>query len=47
VPRVFRKSYTAPIPEGAERTTLKGKKGEPVPAVRFKGPAGQPSSQMR
>jgi excisionase family DNA binding protein len=42
VPRVFRKSYTRPIPDGAERTTLKGKKGEPVPAVRFKGPDGKP-----
>jgi integrase len=42
MPRVFRQQYTRPIPEGAQRVTLKGKNGKPDrPAVRFKGPGGK------
>jgi excisionase family DNA binding protein len=40
--RVFRQQYTRPIPEGAERVTVKGKKGKQVEAVRFKGADGKP-----
>src|SRR6516164_427525 len=36
MPRVFRKVYTRPIPQGAECITLKGK-----PAVRFKDASGK------
>ena len=40
--RVFRQQYTRPIPEGAERVVLKGKKGKPDrPGVRFHDDAGQ------
>lgn len=41
MPRVFRQQYTRPIPEDAERVTTKNKKGQLVPAVRFKGPDGK------
>jgi integrase len=41
VPRVFRQQYTRPIPPGAERVTIKNRKGEPVAAVRFKGGDGK------
>jgi integrase len=42
MPRVFHQQDTRPIPEGAERTTVKDKKtGEDKPAVRFKGPDGK------
>jgi integrase len=41
MPRVFRQQYTRPIPEGAQRLTVKNKKGEEVPAVRFKGADGK------
>ena len=41
MPRVFRQQYTRPIPPNAERVTIENKKGEPVPAVRFKGPDGK------
>ena len=39
--RVFRQQYTRPIPADAERVTIKNKKGESVPAVRFKGSDGK------
>ena len=39
--RVFRQQYTRPIPEDAQHTTIKNKKGEQVPAVRFKGSDGK------
>jgi hypothetical protein len=39
--RVFRKSYTRPIPDGAEHTTVKDRQGNDVPAVRFKGDDGK------
>ncbi len=39
--RVFKKTYTRAIPEGAERVTAKSKKGADVPAVRFKGEDGK------
>jgi excisionase family DNA binding protein len=41
VPRVFRQQYTRPIPPEAVRVTIKNKKDEPVPAVRFKGSDGR------
>jgi excisionase family DNA binding protein len=41
VPRVFRQQYTRLIPPDAQRVTVKNKKGEPVPAVRFKGSDGK------
>ncbi len=41
MPRVFRQQYTRPIPEDAQRVTIKNKKGEDVPAVRFRGPDGK------
>ncbi len=41
MPRVFRQQYTRPIPPDAERVTVKNKKGEPVPAARFKGSDGK------
>jgi hypothetical protein len=41
VPRVFRQQYTRPIPPDAERVTIKNKKGESVPAVRFRGSDGK------
>ena len=35
MPRVFRQQHTKPIPEGAERVTIKDKKtGEDRPAAR-------------
>ena len=39
--RVFRQQYTRPIPADAQRVTIKNKKGESVPAVRFKGSDGK------
>ncbi len=42
MPRVFRRTYSTPIPAGAERVTLKGKSGTTRPAVRFPGPDGKP-----
>jgi integrase len=39
--RVFRQQYTRPIPPDAQHVTVKNKKGEPVPAVRFKGSDGK------
>lgn len=44
MPRVFKKTYTRPIPDGAQRVTLLRKvRGKDVqgPAVRFKGPDGK------
>jgi integrase/recombinase XerC len=41
MPRVFRQQYTRPIPPNAQRVTIKNKKGEEVPAVRFKGSDGK------
>jgi integrase len=41
MPRVFRQQYTRPSPEGAQRVTVTNKKGESVPAVRFKGGDGK------
>src|SRR5262245_53538006 len=37
---VFRKTYTAPIPDGAEHFTIT-KKDKEIPAVRFKGDDGK------
>jgi hypothetical protein len=42
MPRVFRQTYSAPIPDGAEPITVKGKNGKERPAVRFPGPSGKP-----
>ncbi len=39
--RVFRQQYTRPIPPDAQRVTIHNKKGESVPAVRFKGADGK------
>jgi hypothetical protein len=41
MPRVFRQQYTRPIPEGAKRITVTGKKGRTVEAVRFVGNDGK------
>ena len=41
MPRVFRQQYTRPIPADAQQVTVSNKKGEPVPAVRFKGADGK------
>ena len=41
MPRVFRQQYTRPIPPDAVRVTMNNKKGELVPAVRFRGPDGK------
>ncbi len=44
MPRVFRQSYSAPIPADARHTTMKVRrrgKDQEVPAVRFKGPDGR------
>ena len=41
MPRVFRQQYTRPIPPNAERVTIENKKGEPVPAVRFRASDGK------
>lgn len=41
MPKVFRRKYTRPIPANAKRVTIKGKHGEDVPAVRFKGRDGR------
>ena len=44
MPRVYRQQYTRPIPEGAERVTVKVKKGgkeKEIPAVRFKDAGGK------
>ncbi|MCI0460338.1 MAG: helix-turn-helix domain-containing protein [Gemmataceae bacterium] len=41
MPRVFRQLYTRPIPADAERVTIRNKKGETVPAVRFRGSDGK------
>jgi excisionase family DNA binding protein len=41
VPRVFRQQYTRPIPPDAVPVTVKNKKGEAAPAVRFKGSDGK------
>ena len=44
MPHVFRKTYSRPIPEGAQRTTMKvRKRGKDleVQAVRFKGDDGR------
>jgi len=39
--RVFRQQYTRPIPPDAQRVTIHNKKGESVPAVRFRGSDGK------
>ena len=39
--RVFKQTYSTPIPPGAERITLKCKNGKTRPAVRFPGPDGK------
>jgi hypothetical protein len=41
MPRVFRQHYTRPIPFDAQHITIRSKKGEPVPAVRFRGSDGK------
>ncbi len=41
MPRVFRQQYTRPIPADAVHVTMTTKKGEEVPAVRFRGPDGK------
>jgi hypothetical protein len=41
MPHVFRQTYSTPIPDGAERVTVKGKDGTRRPAVRFRGPDGK------
>jgi hypothetical protein len=41
MPRVFRQQYTRPIPPDAQHVTITNKKGQQVPAVRFKGADGK------
>jgi integrase len=41
MPRVFRQQYTRPIPSDAKHVTVRNKKGEVVPAVRFRGSDGK------
>jgi integrase len=41
MPRVFRQQYTRPIPPDAQHLTITNKKGQQVPAVRFKGSDGK------